>query len=233
MGFDPAAGSRILCLYDNAGESFLAGRDSATSPVTRHLAESSLLLFLFDPTQHPPFRQKLAAAGLEAATDIRSGLVSQHLLLAEAAGRVRRFTNLPDSAKHDRPLVVIVAKQDVWGPLVPDPSPGHTGIAAAAGGKSLLDRDRVEARSQAIRRLLVQLTPEVVDAAEQFARSVTYVGVSALGVTPTRSERAGWGVRPRDLKPAGVEIPILLGLNQLNPNLIPAGRRMTPGGTIA
>ena len=47
--------STVLCLYDNAGESFLPGADSALSPVTRHLAKSEVLLFLFDPTQDPHF----------------------------------------------------------------------------------------------------------------------------------------------------------------------------------
>ena len=55
----PAAGrlARVMCLYDNAGESFLPGQDTAVSPVTRHLALSRCLMFLFDPTQDPRFRR--------------------------------------------------------------------------------------------------------------------------------------------------------------------------------
>ena len=35
--------ARTICVYDNAGESFLPGEDTATSPVTRHLALSRVL----------------------------------------------------------------------------------------------------------------------------------------------------------------------------------------------
>jgi len=42
--------SRVLCLYDNAGEHFQPGQDTTSSPVTRHLAQSRAILFLFDPT---------------------------------------------------------------------------------------------------------------------------------------------------------------------------------------
>ena len=36
----PAKVARSICVYDNAGESFLPGEDAAASPVTRHLAGS-------------------------------------------------------------------------------------------------------------------------------------------------------------------------------------------------
>src|SRR5262249_1611731 len=49
--------ARVLCLYDNAGEHFQPGQDSAASPVTQHLAQSRLLFYLFDPTQDPRFRR--------------------------------------------------------------------------------------------------------------------------------------------------------------------------------
>ncbi len=53
---DSAKLTRMLCLYDNAGEHFQPGQDTASSPVTRHLARSRAVLFLFDPTQDPRFR---------------------------------------------------------------------------------------------------------------------------------------------------------------------------------
>src|SRR5262249_37958593 len=48
---------RAVCLYDNAGESFQPGKDSAANPVTRHMAQSRVLLFVFDPTQDSRFRK--------------------------------------------------------------------------------------------------------------------------------------------------------------------------------
>ena len=37
---------RLLCLYDNAGEHFLPGQDTTSSPVTRHLAQSRRFVVL-------------------------------------------------------------------------------------------------------------------------------------------------------------------------------------------
>lgn len=223
--------SRVMCFYDNAGESFLAGRESANSPVTRHLAESALLLFLFDPIQHQPFRQRLSAAGIKLASDIvaGTGVNRQDLIVTEAATRVRRFARLRDTEKHDRPLIVLVSKMDVWGPLVPEVNTNETPIAATKSRAAALNLDRIDEQSQAIRRLLLGLTPEVVTAAESFASSVTYVGVSALGVTPTENPvTKKWTVRPSALKPAGVEVPLLIGLYKHFPQLISGGRRPPP-----
>src|SRR5579875_1968147 len=55
--------ARMLCLYDNAGEHFQPGQDTASSPVTRHLARSRAVLFLFDPTQDPRFRTACRSSG--------------------------------------------------------------------------------------------------------------------------------------------------------------------------
>ena len=55
-GGEPGKWSRMLCLYDNAGEHFQPGQDTASSPVTRHLSRSQAILFLFDPTQDLRFR---------------------------------------------------------------------------------------------------------------------------------------------------------------------------------
>ncbi len=216
---------RVVTLYDNAGESFTPGRDSTANPVTRHLAESSALLFLFDPTQYQPFRARLGGA---VASDAPAGPAGgpQHLILTEAAGRVRRFARLRDTDKHTRPLVVVVAKQDVWGNLIPDLATGPPVVTATLQGTGVMIPDRLEEVSRAIRRLLRETTPEVVAAAEGFAEKVVYVGVSALGAAPVRHPVTGrWAVRPRDIKPAGVEVPILYALQQTIPRLIPTGRR--------
>lgn len=46
---------RLLVLYDNAGEHFLPGSTLGTD-ATRHLAQSRVIMFLFDPTQDPRMR---------------------------------------------------------------------------------------------------------------------------------------------------------------------------------
>ena len=221
---------RVVCLYDNAGESFLAGRETAARPVTRHLARSSLLLFLFDPTQHAPFRRRLEGAGVPLASDLRPGadaLPRQDLILTEMAARTRRHAGLADTALHDKPLVVIVTKQDVWGPLLPPDS--DTPVITDKGGQHVLNVGRVEAVSAAIKGLMAEHAREVVAAAEGFARSVTYVGVSALGVVPHRDpDTDQWAVRPGQVRPDGVELPVLYGLFKTGTGLVKGGRKM-PG----
>lgn len=231
-----AGAPRVMCLYDNAGESFQSGSDKANNPVTRHLAESALLLFLFDPLQHPPFHRRVETTGLRVASDIRTstGVTRQDLILTEAATRVRRFAHLRDADRLDRPLVVVVTKRDVWAPLVPELTSGEPPIAATKSRNAALNLDRIAEQSAAIRRLLVAVVPELVTAAESLSSCVSYMGASALGVTPVEQTTNGtkqWCVRPSDLKPDSVELPILYGLNRSFAQLIPGGRRAASAAT--
>lgn len=113
--------SRTLCLYDNAGEHFLPGADISSQPGTQHLALSESLFFLFDPTQHPRMRAKC----LEVSNDPQ--LQGEHIknyrqdyILLEAAKRIRDYSGLPQTEKYAKPLIVIVAKYDIWKSLLPD-----------------------------------------------------------------------------------------------------------------
>lgn len=224
----PGGAARVLCLYDNAGESFLVGKDSPASPVARHLAQSELLLFLFDPTQHAPFQRRLVARKLAVASDLRggSGGDPQHLILTETANRVRRFAKLRDAEKHEHPLVVVVTKKDLWAPLVPELLSKEPVYAPTPKRGAALNLDLLEGQSAAIRNLLLELNPEVVAAAESFAATVLYVGVSALGTIPEWDEASKqWAVRPAAIDPDGVELPILYGLHRSSPKLVPGGRR--------
>lgn len=222
---DPGPVSRLMCLYDNAGESFLIDRDSDTRPVTRHLAQSALLLFLFDPIQHSPFRQRLGTV----ASDLRGGTIPQDLVLAEAADLIRRFAHLRHADRQDCPLIVVVTKKDLWGSLVPELNTREPVIAPTSTRAAALNLGLLERQSGAIRQLLVDLAPEVVNAAEALASPVFYVGVSSLGTAPTQHpETKQWSIRPSRIRPDGVEIPILYGLNLQFPRLIPGGRRHPP-----
>ena len=223
----PPGAPRILCLYDNAGESYLPGAESPTSPVTRHLAHASLILFLFDPTQNHAFRREyLYGDGDEALpADGRVVLRQQETILTEAANRVRRLTNLPPTGKHDRALYVVVTKQDVWGRFVPAVAGAAPLLLDGPEGMAFVNSERVAAVSAGIRAMLQRHCGALVDAAESFAKSVTYVGASSLGVRPTLDESKQWVVRPGDIAPDGVEAPILYGLNRLMPGLFPSGRK--------
>ncbi len=109
---------RVLCMYDNAGESFQAGKDTTGSPVTQHVAKSRVLMFLFDPTQDPRFRQRCRAISGDPQLSTASRTSRQETILTEAALHVRRHAGLAPGQKYDRPLLVVVPKSDVWGPLL-------------------------------------------------------------------------------------------------------------------
>lgn len=225
---------RMLCLYDNAGEHFEPGKDDAKTPVTRHLAQSRALLFVFDPTQSQRFRAALRARGAElrkVGADQR--LRRQELILNEAAARVRRHAGLGQSDRHDRPLIVVVTKWDQWTMLFPadDDAPPWKKVLPDANVPAGLDVDRINDRSRQLRKLLVEFCPEVVAAAEGFAKEVLYVAVSALGPNVELDPATGAaGIRPERIEPQWVTVPFLYALTRILPGLIPRLKRKAPKG---
>jgi hypothetical protein len=216
--------ARVLCLYDNAGEHFLAGQDSTSTPVTQHLAQSRLLLFLFDPTQDIRFRQLCQKRELKSPT-LGAGRTSrQEAVLHEAASRVRRYAGLAQNAKHNRPLIVVVTKCDAWLDLLDDRDLQSPWLQL--GKLSGLDVERIDRQSRAIRELLLKVTPEIVSAAESFSNDVIYIPVSALGRSPQVDPRTnGLVIRPRDIAPMWATVPLLYGLCRWIPGIIPALKR--------
>lgn len=219
--------AHMLCLYDNAGESFQGGKDSTSNPVTQHLAQSRLLLFLFDPIQDQRFRNLCKEHSIQSPTFASTRTSRQETVLLEAAARVRRYGGLSQHAKLDRPLIVVVTKADVWSSLLPDP--GWSDPWKSRDSLSGLDLERIERRSSEVRALLLRLSPEVVTAAESFARHVVYVPVSALGHSPeSHPETKNLAIRPRDIRPLWVTVPLLYGMCRWMPGLIPNRRRKAP-----
>jgi hypothetical protein len=100
--------ARLLVLYDNAGEHFLPGADEATRPVTRHLGRSEFAIFVLDPTQDDAFR---AGLGLPANA---VGASRQDVVLQEMASRMRQHRGRRTDEPCDVPLVVALAKADLW-----------------------------------------------------------------------------------------------------------------------
>ncbi len=112
--------SRVLCLYDNDNaREFLPGQDTATNPVTRHLALSRCLFFLFDPTQDPRFRRACQGKSEDPQMMLRNSRLSreanirQDTILLEAINRVRRHGGLREDDLHQRPLTIVVTKWTV------------------------------------------------------------------------------------------------------------------------
>jgi len=219
--------SRVICLYDNAGEHFLPGSDKGMVPVTRHLSLSRAFFFLFDPTQDPRFRRACNGKTddpqmLERSQRTeRETAVRQETILLEAAQRVRRYAGLGQKEKFARPLIIIVPKFDCWNSLfevdsLPDP------WKASRSGISMLDVAEIERYSHLLRELLFKLTPEFVSAAEGFASHVVYIPVTATGCSPTIDTRTGvTGFRPRDTRPQWAEVPLLYVLARYFEGIIP------------
>lgn len=217
---------RVLCLYDNAGEHFQPGMDSASAPGTQHLAKSKVLIFLFDPTQHPGFREHCRSFSQDPQLYGAARTLRQETILTEAASRVRRYTGLSPKRKHERPLLVVVSKADIWAPLLdadmetepllPDPAQPNS-------SHGLVDLPRIEGTSAALRRMLLQWTPEVVAAAEDFCRHIVYIPSSALGRGPEMQQETGMlGIRPKDIRPKWAAVPILYMFAKWGDGAIPA-----------
>ncbi len=216
-----ASVSRAVCLYDNAGESFLPGADSATSPVTRHLALSRVIFFLFDPTQDVRFRRQCAGKTKDPQMIERTTLsarerpVRQETILVEAAQRVRRYMGLAHTAKHRFPLVMVVTKYDAWAPLLMDgqlPAPYRMDRASNMHG---VRRREIEQVSNELRALMARVSPEIVAAAEDFASEVLYIPVSATGCSPEVDPHTGaQGFRPKNLHPIWVDVPLVYAMSR-------------------
>ena len=222
---------RVLCLYDNAGEHFQPGQyDSASSPVTQHMARSRVLMFLYDPLKDTRFRALCRSRGsTDPQLDSSVRAYRQETILNEAANRVRKYTGLPASKKHDRPMIVIVPKADVWGPLI-DLDLSHEPLVPPAKGDGpwSVDVRAIEAISGRVRAMLREHAPEFVEAAEDFCQTIVYVPVSALGCGPEKSEQAGgFYVRPRDIRPRWVTVPMLYILAKWSNGMIATARQAT------
>jgi len=222
--------SRAICLYDNAGEHFLPGQDTASSPVTRHLALSRALFFLFDPTQDPRFRRECAGQSDDPQMQERARTARQETILLEAADRIRRYTGLAQNARHRRPLVVIVTKFDAWSTLLNTQSLESPWVPTNSPNLCAMDLDRIEAISCEVRSLLDRLSPEIVAAAEGFAERVVYIPVSALGRAPTVDAETGLlGIRPKDIQPIWAEVPFLYTMARWMGGVIPYKKSQTEG----
>jgi hypothetical protein len=202
--------SRVLCLYDNAGEHFQPGMDSASAPVTQHLAKSRVLMFLYDPTQDVRFREKLRTFSQDPQLSSTARAQRQETVLTEAALRVRRHAGLGSAQKLDRPLIVIVAKSDVWAPLVEADLVSEPLVSIPNHQQAMVDVGRIERTSAILRAMMRHYAPEFVAAAEDFCQHVIYIPVSSLGQAPQEDPQTkALGVRPGDIHPRWVTVPIL------------------------
>jgi hypothetical protein len=219
-GSDSARLSRVLCLYDNAGEHFQPGQDTSSSPVTRHLARSRAVLFIFDPTQDPRFRAVCKGTESAAPAQRSARLSRQDTILIEATARIRRYAGLSQGTAYDKPLLIVVSKLDEWAHLLGDTEENDPW--RVHGNLSGVDNAKIERTSSRVRELLLNYCPEIVTAAEGFAKDVTYFAVSSLGGQVELDLQSGLpGIRPRNIQPRWVAVPILYAIARVLPSLVP------------
>lgn len=217
-------GSRALIFYDNAGEHFQPGIDQTESPGTLHLAASSGIIFLFDPTYNKEFRTCLPGHH-DPQLKIAGHADIQDTILAEAKVRVKKVLGLDANTKLQTPLAVVVGKLDVWRELLPADS-----LAQPVVGSSF-DQNAVDENSEVVRKLMLEVCPQIVAGAEAISGNVKYFPVSSFGCSP---EIIGYvkdpqgreipvlSPNPSKIQPILVEIPLLWILSQIEPQLMPS-----------
>jgi hypothetical protein len=88
-----------------------------------------------------------------------------------------------------------------------------------------VDVPRIERTSVALRQVLLKWTPEVVAAAEDFCKHITYIPSSALGCGPEVQQGTGMlGIRPRNIHPKWAAVPILYMFAKWGGGAIPAAK---------
>jgi hypothetical protein len=211
-----------IVFYDNAGEHFEPGRNSADSPGAQHIAVASGIFFLFDPLYSPEFRRKLQGHTDPQLSQRRND--QQDILLAESETRIKEILGLSSSERVSTPLAVIAGKSDAWlkllgdEPLLPTLEVGPEG--------SVVRLDHIRANSDRVRRLLLEISPSIVANAEAISSDVMFFAVSPLGHPPVTFEDSEGQFRigpdPALLDPQRVEDPTLWVLSKIAPSMFPS-----------
>lgn len=224
------ANPQVLCIYDNAGESFEPGTESEDSPVTRHMAMAKGLLFVFDPTQEASFRSACRERSSDPQwADERRG--RQATLFSEAMSRVLRFRGALPTSQVETPLIVILPKYDAWSFLLGDQAlpPPYRDVRLKERDASIrvFDAPAVQRISAACRRMLAKHAASTLTRIEERCdpKRTTFVPVSATGCGPAgQNEEGKYYHRAGDIAPIWAEVPLLALLNRSLPELVPSAR---------
>jgi hypothetical protein len=203
-----------LIFYDNAGEHFQPGRDSAESPGAQHVASSAGIVFLFDPFNSPDFRREISDR--EDPQLEKPAFDQQGVILSEMKVRIAKLLNLELMQHIDTPMAVLIGKCDAWIHLL------GSGLLRAPVTGGLLDLEALAFNSHQVRQLMKRICPQIVANAESISRRVLFFPVSSFGHAPVKLGPGDFVPDPRQLKPFEVEIPILWLLSCIEPGLVPS-----------
>ncbi|MDG2013860.1 MAG: hypothetical protein P8J33_10160, partial [Pirellulaceae bacterium] len=229
QGDHPAAtrqssAARLLCLYDNAGESFGSGKDTVGNAVTRHLSVGDGWLFCFDPTQNPKFRSDHAEISQDNQMTNPKVTNRQEPVFHEMLARIRKHSLMNELDRTKKPLIILCNKYDAWWKLLGKerlPNPWKESSRDAAK----LNLDLIDKVSAKMRKILFKYVPAMVSSAESFSDNCYFLPVSATGTTPQEMEGGQLGVRPRDMNPMWCDVPMLLLMAERTPSLIAKQRK--------
>jgi len=208
--------------YDNAGEHFEPGRNSADSPGAQHIAVASGVIFLFDPLFNSEFRARLQ--GVADPQLEKNQADQQDVILSEVEARIKELLGMASHEKISTPISVIVGKSDAWLHLLGDEP--LLDVIDKSGGETTINLDHLKQNSARVRALLMDVCPAIISNVEAISTEVSYFAVSSLGHAPVKFvdsdgvERIG--PDPVKLKPERVEDPILWMLSRLSPNSFPS-----------
>ena len=212
-----------LVFYDNAGEHFEPGRNSADSPGAQHIAVASGVFFLFDPLYNPQFRSRIESRDDPQLEESERRNDQQDIILSESEVRMKQLLGLASAEKVVTPLAVIIGKSDSWISLL-----GEEPLLPALGEQDGVTRvlvSNIEKNSERIREFLMEVCPEIVANAEGMSSDVCFFAASPLGNPPVRFtdtdgiERIG--PDPSKLDPQRVEDATLWVLSKIAPTLFP------------
>ncbi len=204
-----------LVFYDNAGEHFKPTISLDDSPGALHVAASSALFFLYDPTANRAFRKRLRR---KRDPQLRSRATDeQDTILAEMGIRVKKLKAKDSHELVDTPLAIMVGKCDVWRSILPE-----NALAIPEGRP--LNESEIEQNSEAVRSLLLEYSPTIVANAESISTRVRYFPISPLGHSPkeiTEGPLTGkLAPSPRRLKPLLATTPTLWALERSAPDIL-------------
>jgi hypothetical protein len=211
-------GIKNIVLYDNAGEHFQPGEDTVHRPGTKHMIHSDGLVFLFDPVADTRMRNMCNQKDPQL-TVLKDKICNQSTLLTEMITRIKKHKGINAKNKFDIPLIISVAKYDIWKHLLPydlaSKSPWNYDNKKLV---NVLDYDYILNVSYHMRELLRKIAPEFVAMAESFSTQVLFIPSSSFG-TPSEQSKATintketfLGIRPNEIHPIWVSVPMLLFL---------------------
>lgn len=203
-----------LIFYDNAGEHFQPGRDSADSPGAQHVASSAGIIFLFDPFNSPDFRREISDRSDPQLE--KPAFDQQSVILSEMKVRIAKLLHLELMQPIDTPMAMLIGKCDAWIHLL---QPDKLGEPVTNGH---LDLEALAHNSGHVRDLMKRICPQIVANAESISRNVFFFPVSSFGHAPVKLGPGDFVPDPRQLKPFQVEVPILWLLSRIEPALVPS-----------